>query len=113
VQNTPREPPVLYSLPSAATQTWLPSPGSTHTRAMRSVSARPMLRKVLPPSSERNTPSPPYEERDELGSPLPIHRRCGAFGSTAMSPVTMLASRSLKGLKVDPLSVVFHTPPEA
>jgi hypothetical protein len=24
---------------------------------------------VLPPSSERNTPMPPYEEREELGSP--------------------------------------------
>ena len=55
-------------MPSAATQTVRESRGSTSTRPMRSVPPRPDHCQVAPASSDRKTPMPPYDEREELGS---------------------------------------------
>src|SRR5690606_23772241 len=113
VRKIPRLPPVEYSLPAAATKTRLPSRGSTITRAMRSVSARPLDPKVLPPSRLTNIPWPPELDRAAFGSPLPIHNVSGEEGSTAISPTMVLGNRSVNGSKLPPLFVVFHTPPDA
>jgi hypothetical protein len=58
-------------------------------------------------------PRPEYEEREEFGSPVPSQSVSGACGSMAMSPDTIVGSPSDSGLKVTPLLLVFHTPPEA
>ena len=110
---TPGSPPSVYRRPATATKMRLLSFGSTTMRAIRSLPASPARWKCLPPSSLRNRPMPPYDERDAFGSPVPTHSVSGCCGSNAMAPITVVGSASVSGSKLTPSSTVFHTPPVA
>src|SRR5690348_3140246 len=83
-------------------------------RPMRPVSRSPTFRHVAPESVDRYTPSPMTSaSRIAHASPVPAHTMFGLDGATARAPIAWTAAESKIGLNVAPLSLDFHTPPEA
>ena len=109
----PRSGESLHSLPGTQTYTVLPSRGSIAILATCSEFGRPMRCQVSPPSVVLYTPLPTDTELRIHDSPVPTHTVSWCFGSIAIAPIDWTGCLSNTGLKVVPLSVDFHTPPEA
>src|SRR6478672_11785760 len=78
------------------------------------VSRSPMFCQVVPPSSERYTPSPQVELCRLFASPVPTHTTLGSLGAIAMSPIeSAVLAASNTGSHVTPLLRLLNTPPEA
>src|SRR5689334_9985771 len=82
VLKTPRSPPPAHRPPCDATQTMSGFVGCTTMRPMCSLVLSPMLSHVLPPSSERYTPSPQPTLLWLLFSPEPTHTVSGREGAS-------------------------------
>jgi hypothetical protein len=87
--------------------------GCTTMRPMCSLALSPMLFHVLPPSSERYTPSPQPTLRWLLFSPEPTHTVSGRDGASVTQPMLAVPCSSKIGVNDVPAFVVFHTPPYA
>src|SRR4051794_20181452 len=88
--------------------------GSMTTRPIVCVSRSPMCCQVVPPSSERYTPSPHVELWRLLGSPVPAHTMRGLLGAIAMSPIdNVLPNLSKTASQVVPLFLLRKIPPDA
>src|SRR5437879_1842013 len=85
--NSPRSPPGPQSGPCAATKTMLLSRGSTTMRPMCSDFLSPIFFQLLPPSSERYTPSPYETDRWLLLSPVPTQTTEALLGSSSTQPI--------------------------
>src|SRR5437764_11686494 len=83
-------------------------------RPMRPVSFRPMLVHVVPESLDLYTPSPNRSaSRIAQASPVPAQTIDGFDGATANAPIACTGILSDTGRNVAPLSIDFHTPPDA
>src|ERR1051325_11129440 len=81
---------------------------------MRPVSLRPMLVQVAPGSVGLYPPSPvAAASRIAQPSPVPAHTGFGSDGAVASDPIACTPCLSNTGRNVLPLSVDFHTPPDA
>jgi hypothetical protein len=68
----------------------------------------------LPASVDLYTPSPVTSaSRIVHASPVPTQTTDGADGETAIAPIACTGCASKTGTYVNPLSLDFHTPPEA
>src|SRR3977135_3724165 len=81
-------------------------------RAMRPVSARPMFTHVVPESTDLYTPSP-TRSASRIAPPSPAQTIGGWEGATASGPIAWTGMLSDTGRNVAPLSIDFHTPPDA
>src|SRR3954471_4740186 len=69
---------------------------------------------VVPPSSDRYTPSPQVELCRLFGSPVPAHTTFGSLGAMAMSPMESAVPYASKtGSQVTPLFRLRKIPPDA
>src|SRR6478735_5148655 len=81
---------------------------------MRPVSGSPMCVHVVPESADLYTPSPIRSaSRIAHASPVPIQTIDGLEGATAIAPIAWTGKLSEIGRNVAPLSIDFHTPPDA
>ena len=72
-----------------------------------------MFAHVAPPSVDLYTPSPQPELWRLVASPVPIQTVCGLRWSTVIEPIEFTIWFSNTAFHVTPLSVVFHSPPDA
>ena len=98
--------------PNAAAYTRSALPGWTTIFAICPASRSPARVHVLPPSVERNMPSPGDTLPRSVCSPVPTYTTLGSASATATAPMEpALSWPSPNGRHDSPPSVVFHTPP--
>ena len=72
-----------------------------------------MCCQVLPASADLKIPTPAFELRKMLASPVPNQTMFGSDGATSTLPPCTDAAWSKLGSNVVPSFSVFHRPPEA
>src|SRR6266704_3307109 len=98
--------------PNAAAYTRSALPGCTTILAICPASRSPARDHVLPPSVERNRPSPGDTLPRSVCSPVPTYTTLGSASATATAPIEpALSWPSPRGRHDRPPSVVFQTPP--